>query len=92
MTVRIDRSHEDSAVGDAIAIGHAAHGSARVFDRVRRERTPRMIGLVLALIVIAIVLSLFGFWIAGVPIAVVGAILFVLFILGWGRRAAEGKP
>jgi len=51
-----------------------------------------MIGLVLALIVIAIVLSLFGFWIAGVPIAVVGAILFVLFILGWGRRAAEGKP
>lgn len=51
-----------------------------------------MIGLVLALIVIAIVLSLFGFWIAGVPIAVVSAILFVLFLLGWGRRAAEEKP
>jgi hypothetical protein len=51
-----------------------------------------MIGVVLALIVIAIVLSLFGFWIAGVPVAVVGAILFVLFLSGWGRRAAEGKP
>jgi hypothetical protein len=51
-----------------------------------------VIGLVLALIVVAIVLSLFGFWIAGVPVAVVGAILFVLFLFGWGRRAAEGKP
>jgi len=51
-----------------------------------------MIGIVLALIVIAIVLSLFGFWIAGVPVAVVGAILFLLFLFGWGRRAAEGKP
>jgi len=51
-----------------------------------------VIGIVLALIVIAIVLSLFGFWIAGVPVAVVGAILFVLFLLGWGRRAAAGKP
>jgi hypothetical protein len=51
-----------------------------------------MIGLVLALIVIAIVLSLFGFWIAGVPIAVVGAILFVLFLLGFGRRAAPDGP
>jgi len=51
-----------------------------------------MLGLVLALIVIAIVLSLFGFWIAGIPVAVVGAILFVVSLLGWGRRAAEGKP
>jgi hypothetical protein len=51
-----------------------------------------MIGLVLAFIVIAIVLSLFGFWIVGVPIAVVGAILFVLFLLGFGRRAAASGP
>ena len=50
-----------------------------------------MLGLVLALTVIAIVISLFGFWIAGIPIAVVGAILFVLFLLGWGRRAAQGN-
>ena len=49
-------------------------------------------GIVLALIVVAIVLSLFGFWIAGIPIAVVGAVLFVVFLLGWGRRAAESRP
>ena len=46
----------------------------------------------LALIVAAIILSLFGFWIVGVPLAVVGAILFVLFLVGFGRRAAEQKP
>ncbi len=51
-----------------------------------------MIGLVLALIVIAIVLSLFGSWIVGVPIAIVALILFVLFLAGWGRRTAAGKP
>jgi hypothetical protein len=51
-----------------------------------------MIGAVLALIVVAIVLSLFGFWIVGVPIAVVAAVLFVFFVVGFGRRAAEGKP
>jgi hypothetical protein len=48
--------------------------------------------MVLALIVIAIVLSLFGFWIVGVPVAIVGLILFVLFLLGFGRRAAESRP
>jgi hypothetical protein len=51
-----------------------------------------MIGLVLALIVIAIVLSLFGFWIAGIPVAIVGVILFLIFIVGFGRRAAADKP
>ena len=51
-----------------------------------------MIGIVLALIVVAIVLSLFGFRIAGIPIAVVGAVLFVVILIGWGRRAAEGRP
>jgi hypothetical protein len=51
-----------------------------------------MIGLVLALIVVAIVLSLFGFWIAGIPIFVVSVILFVLFLLGFGRRAAADRP
>ena len=51
-----------------------------------------MIGVFLAFVVIAIVLSLFGFWIVGVPIAVVGAVLFVLFLLGFGRRAAAGRP
>ena len=51
-----------------------------------------MIGMVLALVVIALVLSLFGFWIVGIPVAIVGLILFVLFLLGFGRRAAEGRP
>jgi hypothetical protein len=51
-----------------------------------------MIGLVLALIVTAIVLSLFGLWIAGIPVAIVGLILFVVFIVGFGRRAAADKP
>jgi hypothetical protein len=51
-----------------------------------------VIGLILALAVAAIVLSLFGGWIFGIPIAVVAAILFVLFLFGFGRRAAEGKP
>jgi len=51
-----------------------------------------MIGVILAFVVIAIVLSLFGFWIVGVPIAVLGAVLFVLFLLGFGRRAAAGRP
>ena len=51
-----------------------------------------MIGAVLALVVLAIILSLFGFWIVGVPIAIVGLILFILFVLGWGRRAAQDRP
>jgi hypothetical protein len=51
-----------------------------------------VIGLVLALVVIAIVLALFGGWIFGIPIAVVAIVLFVLFLMGWGRRAAAGKP
>jgi hypothetical protein len=51
-----------------------------------------MIGVVLGLIVLAILLSLFGFWIVGIPIAVVAIVLFVLYLTGWGRRAATGKP
>jgi hypothetical protein len=51
-----------------------------------------MIGLVLALVVAAIVVSLFGGWIFGVAIAVVAVILFVLFLMGFGRRAAARQP
>ena len=51
-----------------------------------------MIGAFLALIVLAIILSLVGFWFVGVPIAVVGLILFVLFLFGFGRRAARNQP
>ncbi len=51
-----------------------------------------MIGIVLALIVTAILLSLFGIWIVGVPIAILAVILYVLILAGWGRRTAAGKP
>jgi hypothetical protein len=51
-----------------------------------------MIGLILALVVVAIILTLFGGWIFGIPIAAVAVILFVLFLFGFGRRAVEGKP
>jgi len=48
-----------------------------------------MIGLVLALIVAAIIVTLLGGWIFGIPIAIVAIILFVVFVAGWGRRATR---
>jgi hypothetical protein len=50
-----------------------------------------MIGVVLALAVIAIVISLFGGWIFGIAIGAVAIILFVLFLAGVGRRAASPR-
>ena len=51
-----------------------------------------MIGLVLAFIVVAIVVALLGGWIFAIPIGLVGLVLFVLFLAGWGRRAATRTP
>jgi hypothetical protein len=51
-----------------------------------------MIGLVLALIVVAIIVALLGGWIFAIPIAIVALILFVLFLAGWGRRAESRTP
>jgi hypothetical protein len=51
-----------------------------------------MIGLVLALIVVGIVLSLLGLWIFSIPVGIVALILFVLFVVGWGRRTATRSP
>ncbi len=51
-----------------------------------------MIGLVLALVVVGIVLSLLGLWIFSIPIGVVALILFVVFLAGWGRRSAARTP
>jgi hypothetical protein len=51
-----------------------------------------MIGLVLALIVVGIVLALLGLWIFSIPVGVVALVLFVLFILRWGRRTATRSP
>ena len=50
-----------------------------------------MVGLVLALAVVAIVVSLFGAWIFGIAIGAVAIILFVLFLAGLGRRAASSR-
>jgi hypothetical protein len=47
-----------------------------------------MIGLVLALLVVAVVVSLFGGWIFGLAIGAVALILVVLFLVGFGRRTA----
>ena len=48
-----------------------------------------MVGLLLALVVVAIVASLFGGWIFGIAIGAVAIILFILFVAGFGRRAAS---
>jgi hypothetical protein len=50
-----------------------------------------VIGLVLALAVVAIIVSLFGGWIFGIAIGAVAIILFVLFVAGFGRRAAATR-
>jgi hypothetical protein len=50
-----------------------------------------MIGVALALIAIGIVMLFILPWV-GIPVGVVGLILFVAYLAGFGRRAAEGKP
>ena len=47
-----------------------------------------MIGLLLALVVAAIVVSLLGGWIVGIAIGGAALVLLVLFLAGFGRRAA----
>jgi hypothetical protein len=50
-----------------------------------------MIGLALAIIIVAIV---FGFvipWV-GIAVGLVGLVLLIAFIAGFGRRAAEPGP
>ena len=50
-----------------------------------------MVGLVLALAVVAVVVSLVGQWIAGIAIGAVAVFLFVLFLAGFGRKAASAR-
>jgi hypothetical protein len=50
-----------------------------------------VLGLVLALAIVAIVLSLVGQWIVGIAIGAVAIILFVLSVTGVGRRAASSR-
>ena len=50
-----------------------------------------MIGAALALIVIGAVFLFLVPWV-GIIVGIVGVVLLVLFLLGFGRRAAEGRP
>jgi hypothetical protein len=50
-----------------------------------------VVGVVLALAVVAIIVSLVGQWIVGIAIGVVAIILFVLFLTGFRRRTASPR-
>jgi hypothetical protein len=50
-----------------------------------------MIGAALALIVLGVIF-LFIVPFVGIAAGIVGVILLVLFLAGFGRRAAEGRP
>jgi membrane-bound ClpP family serine protease len=50
-----------------------------------------VIGLVLALAVVAIIVSLVGHWIVGIAIGVVALILFVLGLTGFRRRSTSPR-
>ena len=47
-----------------------------------------MIGVALAAIVVGIIMTFFLPWV-GIPLGVVGLILLIVYLAGWGRRAAE---
>ena len=51
-----------------------------------------MIGVALALVVIGILLGSLVAFPFGYLVAVVGLVLLVLFLLGFGRRAASNRP
>jgi len=48
-----------------------------------------MIGVALALIVVGVVLLFLIPWV-GIPVGAVGVLLAVLYLVGFGRPAAEG--
>ena len=47
-----------------------------------------MLGVALAAIVVGIIMMFFLPWV-GIPVGVVGLILLIAFLAGWGRRTAE---
>jgi hypothetical protein len=49
-----------------------------------------MIGVALALVVVGLVMLAFMPWV-GIPVAFVGAVLGLLWLIGFGRRAASGQ-
>ena len=49
-----------------------------------------MLGVALAAIVVGIVMVFFLPWV-GIPVGVVGIILLIAFLAGWGRRATQSQ-
>jgi hypothetical protein len=49
-----------------------------------------MVGVALACVVVGIAMIFFLPWV-GVPVAILGVVLFLLFLVGFGRRAATGR-
>ena len=47
-----------------------------------------MLGVALAAIVVGIIMMFFLPWV-GIPVGVVGLILLIAFLAGWGRRATQ---
>jgi phosphotransferase system glucose/maltose/N-acetylglucosamine-specific IIC component len=50
-----------------------------------------MIGAALGVLVVGIILLFVIPWV-GIAVGAVGLVLVVLYFLGFGRRAAEGRP
>jgi hypothetical protein len=50
-----------------------------------------LIGAAVGLVVLGVIL-LFVFPWVGIPLGIAGVVLVLLFLLGFGRRAAEGRP
>ena len=50
-----------------------------------------MIGLAIALIVIGLIFAFVIPWV-GIVVGIVGLVLFIAFVAGFGRRAAEPEP
>jgi len=50
-----------------------------------------MIGVALAAIVVGIVVTFFLPWV-GISVGAVGLVLLIVYLAGWGRRAAQSQP
>ena len=50
-----------------------------------------MIGVALPAIVVGIIVTFFLPWV-GIPIGILGLILLIVYLAGWGRKAAQSQP
>ena len=68
-----------------------AERDRREFRPCRRGNDSGMIGAALGVLVVGIILLFVIPWV-GIAVGAVGLVLVVLYFLGFGRRAAEGRP